>query len=83
MAALMDIEEDGEIKEEGLGRESPGTRSGTQESGYGSTCTDSLGYRDIVDTDLDTCLDTCDTGAEPGRHGARDKLAVVSLIELQ
>merc|ERR1719468_778064 len=73
-----DIEEDGEIKEEALGRESPGTRSGTQESGYGSTCTDSLGYRDIVDTDLDTCLDTCDTGPEPGRHGARDKLAVVS-----
>ena len=37
------------------GRDSPST--GTQESGYGSTCTDSLGYRD---TDND--LDTCDTG---------------------
>jgi len=73
-----DIEEDGEIKEEALGRESPGTRSGTQESGYGSTCTDSLGYRDIVDTDLDTCLDTCDTGADGGRHVSRDKLAVVN-----
>ena len=41
---------DGGKEEAGLGRDSPGTGSGTQESGYGSTCTDSLGYRDFGDS---------------------------------
>ena len=50
---------DGGKEEAGLGRDSPGTGSGTQESGYGSTCTDSLGYRDLgdsADTEGGSCI---------------------------
>ena len=63
-ADVDDITEDDDLgdggkEEAGLGRDSPGTGSGTQESGYGSTCTDSLGYRDLgdsADTEGGSCI---------------------------